>query len=1027
MNQTETFPKLLIYCFIMLASTPVYAQITPDGTLGTEASRLTPNVFINGANADRIDGGAQRGGNLFHSFSQFNINDGQRVYFANPSGVQNIVSRVTGGQVSNILGTLGVDGNANLFLMNPNGILFGQNARLDVGGSFVGTTANAFRFGEQGLFSATNPETPPLLTIQPSALLFNQINNGAFIQNNSTASVGLDPTGSFNTVGLRVPDGRSLVLLGGEVSINSGGIVAFGGHIDIGGVKGTGSVGLNQNGDRFSLNFPSDLQRANVSLTDGAGFIVAGAGAGSSVTLTGDNISLSNNSSIEAGILDGLGAANTQAGDITLDATDVVNFASNSYISNYLDSGALGNSGNIIIKAKRLSLNQGSQIGTFNFGTGNTGNVVIAATDSVSLNGTSADGEFPSGIFANILSGAKGRGGNVSIQANSVAIKDGGLIRARTFGEGNAGRIEIQARDTVSLFGQGSSSIQNDVGLGGVGNSEGISINTDSLFLSDKAFITSNVDGRGNSGGVNIVARNLVSLDDSGELTRGGEPGTLILSRVNDRAVGNGGDINIKTDSLYASNSQITTSTFGEGNSGNVTIEAQDRVTLLRSTDIFTEVGCPCETESGIGGIGKGGDITIKTGSLLLDSGSNLRADTESRGKAGNIIVEARDSITFSGSSDEFTSGAFSEVEPEAVGQGGDIFITTGTLSLSGDQEINTRTQGQGDAGNIFIKANSISLAGPDVRIFSGASQEGRLPGTFGNGGDINITSGSLLVTDGAQVSATTEIRGLAGNITINASRLTLDNQGTIKSESVADADGGNIALNIREFLLMRHNSRISTNAGTAQQGGNGGNITINTPFIVSLPRENNDISANAFSGRGGNVNIRAQSIFGIQARPKPTGQSDITASSELGVQGQIDITQPEVQATQGLIELPYSVVDASNQIAQICPRSPNAKPLAEFIITGRGSLPPNPLEPMAGTPEFYRLATLDGELSTDTQMQERGETESFKTSKVVPAIVEAQGWVKTADGAIALVTYAPEATPSKLPTPSACVNHLQK
>ena len=74
---------------------------------------------------------------------------------------------MTGGNASNILGTLGVDGAANLFLMNPNGILFGENARLDLGGSFVGTTANGVQFGEQGNFSATNPEAPGLLTVNP--------------------------------------------------------------------------------------------------------------------------------------------------------------------------------------------------------------------------------------------------------------------------------------------------------------------------------------------------------------------------------------------------------------------------------------------------------------------------------------------------------------------------------------------------------------------------------------------------------------------------------------------------------------------------------------------------------------------------------------------------------------------------------------------------------------------------------------------------------------------------------------------
>jgi filamentous hemagglutinin family protein len=176
----QNWLQLLLFCSILILSgTSVRAQITPDNTLGAESSLVRPDVLINGANGDRIEGGARRGDNLFHSFSQLNINNGQRVYFANPSGVENILTRVTGEQPSNIFGTLGTSGSANLFLLNPNGIVFGSNARLNVGGSFVATTASAVRFGEMGTFSATNPEAPPLLTINPDALLFNRVRTGA--------------------------------------------------------------------------------------------------------------------------------------------------------------------------------------------------------------------------------------------------------------------------------------------------------------------------------------------------------------------------------------------------------------------------------------------------------------------------------------------------------------------------------------------------------------------------------------------------------------------------------------------------------------------------------------------------------------------------------------------------------------------------------------------------------------------------------------------------------------------------------
>ncbi|MGH2414885.1 MAG: filamentous hemagglutinin N-terminal domain-containing protein, partial [Microcystaceae cyanobacterium] len=237
------------------------AQITPDGTLGTESSVVTPNVTIKELPADRIDGGAVRGANLFHSFSQFNIRELQRVYFANPVGVENILSRVTGMDVSNIQGTLGVNGRANLFFLNPNGIILGRNASLDVGGSFVATTADAIQFGKQFFFSATNPEAPPLLTVSPSALFFNQMKRG-HIENRSIAPAGVNLSGD-SLFGLRVPDGQSLLLVGGDILIDGGGLHTSGGEIELIGVAGSGAVGLKIDGKNLNLSLPEDIARAN--------------------------------------------------------------------------------------------------------------------------------------------------------------------------------------------------------------------------------------------------------------------------------------------------------------------------------------------------------------------------------------------------------------------------------------------------------------------------------------------------------------------------------------------------------------------------------------------------------------------------------------------------------------------------------------------------------------------------------------------------------------------------------------------
>jgi filamentous hemagglutinin family protein len=158
-----------------MSSDRVNAQIVPDNTLGAESSGVTPIPNIPGIPSDRIDGGATRGANLFHSFQEFNVGEGRGAYFANPTGIENILTRVTGSNASNILGRLGVLGGANLFLLNPNGIVFGPNATLDIQGSFLATTADRVQLGDNSYFSATQPQTSSLLSVSPERCFLMQL------------------------------------------------------------------------------------------------------------------------------------------------------------------------------------------------------------------------------------------------------------------------------------------------------------------------------------------------------------------------------------------------------------------------------------------------------------------------------------------------------------------------------------------------------------------------------------------------------------------------------------------------------------------------------------------------------------------------------------------------------------------------------------------------------------------------------------------------------------------------------------
>ncbi|MBP5973001.1 filamentous hemagglutinin N-terminal domain-containing protein [Brasilonema sp. CT11] len=1048
MNQKHTWLQYSLLCsLILLTSKVAHAQITPDNTLGAESSRLTPNVQIKGAAADSISGGAQRGSNLFHSFTQFNVSNGQRVYFVNPAGIQNILTRVTGKEASNILGTLGVNGSANLFLLNPNGILFGPNAQLDIGGSFVGTSASAFRFGEQGEFSATNPQAPPLLTVNPSALFFNQLNPGAI------ANQGI----------LTARSGRSLVLAGGDISFNTGIMGVLGGRIELAAIAGTGTVELNPD---YSLRIPTDLPRADISLFGTEMFVVAGNGG--SIAINARNLDISGNSYIASGI--GTGEPrNSQTGDITLNATGTIQIREGSQIANNVFENQSGNSSDIRITADSLLLNDKARLSASVFGQGNAGSVIINARDQVVLDNGAI-------IFGNVEKTGKGNAGNIRISTGSLSMTNGAGISANIYGQGNTGDILIDARDRVSL--DKDVRILNGVQNNAIGTGGKIRFNTRSLSIADSAAIITFTFGQGNVGDILINAREQVSLNTNASIqtfVERGNGGNIVIdtgllsivggaelrtttfgqgkggnitidardhvsfegrssgafSQVASGATGQGGNIAIATGSLLLDNgAQLGAITFGQGNAGNIIINARDQIALNNRAAIINQVDKS--------GSGKGGDIHVSTGTLTGTNLGVLQTETFGRGNAGNVVINARDHVEFTGIFNDEQGGAVSLVRPgavgnsgnveittgslfmrgdgaaviagtqgkgnagnviinardrivldsgdiqsrvnqNAVGKGGDIFITTSSLEQINGSQIDASTFGDGDAGNITIvatqpitvagisqetkgssaifsttgdnpaiagtgptivgkgKGGNITITAPQLTVRDGAVIDAR---TFNDkpGGNINITLDSLQLLNGGQIFSTSESSGSAGTITINAKnkvdiagsdptyssrlsqfprrvvqispnsslsvrssatgpagniivntpRLTLDNQGTINAQSNA-VDGGDITLN-SELLLLRRGGNISATAGLLQDAGNGGNITINSKFIVAVPKENSDITANAFQGRGGNITINTQGVFGIVRASFPPPQSDITASSELGVQGQIFI-----------------------------------------------------------------------------------------------------------------------------------------
>jgi filamentous hemagglutinin family protein len=499
---------------VILGETLVLADIQPDTTLGSEPSVLTPGIEVKGATGDIINGGAVRGANLFHSFREFSIGDGQRVYFANPTGVENILTRVTGNNRSDILGTLGVLGNANLFLINPNGILFGQNARLDVGGSFVASTADSLVFGNGLAFSAKNHQAPPLLTVNvPLGLQFGE--NPGQIINQSQAQ---NSTG--NIIGLQVQPLEMLALVGGDVFLEQGTMTANGGQVELGAVSSNAFVQLNWSfaADAIPLtlsyNNIKDFQDIQLSgrseISANSDRITENIG---SIHLEGRRVTLIE----ESGIFN-RNTGSKKPGSVIVNASNLVELRGGSPINedsliNVSNSGSGGGS-TVIINTSRLIIRDGAYITATTAGASKGGNLIMNASESVDLIGTTLDSQFGSGLFAQSRREATGDGGNITVNTQRLTVQDGAQISTATFSPGQGGNIVIKASESVKVSGmtpdgKNSTSLTARSDRIAKGNAGSLLIETGQLMIQDGARISVSSLGSGNPGDLTVQASNL--------------------------------------------------------------------------------------------------------------------------------------------------------------------------------------------------------------------------------------------------------------------------------------------------------------------------------------------------------------------------------------------------------------------------------------------------------------------------------------------------------------------------------------
>lgn len=953
----------------LMTTIPAIAEVTSDGSTDTV---VTPSGAV-----FNITGGTTVGGrNLFHSFDRFDVPTLGAANFLNDPGIVNIFSRVTGGKVSEIDGVLRSRGAANLFLMNPSGIVFGQNASLDIGGSFVATTANGIRFQNNGEFSQTSviDSQNPLLSIDPSAFFFNRIPSEQ-IENRSKVNAGLYPSNPFNLSGLRVKQGRSLILLGGNLSIDGGGLVALEGHLELG-AAGIGEIGLLKDNTIFRLDFPKKLAQTDITLSNQASLIVAGNQRGS-IAINARNIRLADSSTIEAGIGPRLGTVGNQSGDIAIRANGELSLRGNSSIRNQVYSEATGNSGNISVQAQSMTFREASQILAGTLGRGNSGNVIIEVEGKIDLIGVilgQGTSFTSSGLFARVEPGARGNAGDITVNANQILVQDGAQISTRSRGEGRAGNLTLNAGESVELIGaRPGTAIRSRLITAGFSSSErggDITINTRNFAVKDGAIAVASTFGNGQAGNLTVNATQSVELSGAVNNNR-----SSLFSQTS--GSGQAGNLLINTNRLTIQDGAIvSTSTSGEGQAGNLVVNAE--TVKLRSISLDGRFRSALAAETS--GEGNAANLVIQAKRLSIEDGAVISTVTTRGGLGGNIRIIADEVELIGVASNGFRSGISSESGDIEKGRNaGNIKLESGLLSIKNGAIISSSTFGKGQGGNVEVIADTIELIGisESNQFRSAIASETLGDAAQGNAGKISINSEKFRVIDQGIVSTATSSQGYGGDLSITSRSIVLINDARIVATSLGEGKAGNIAIKVKRdinvinsqiaaesqkteggdiniasrYIILRGDSRIRTDLTTGQ--AKGGDINLTTDAIVAL--ENGDILAFAPEGTGGNIILNTRAFLSAPLyRSMPfrlersaleallnNDQADINATGTIS--GEI-VGIPNITFLQNsLTQLSQNAINTNTLLTNSCIVR-NQKNGA-FYIVGRGGLIPKPSE----------------------------------------------------------------------------------
>ncbi|HEY9649440.1 MAG TPA: filamentous hemagglutinin N-terminal domain-containing protein, partial [Coleofasciculaceae cyanobacterium] len=531
-TQNHYFPLWITgsFCLFWLSTCPAtQSQIIRDTTL-VDSTTVTSN-----GSTSTITGGTRAGSNLFHSFQEFSIPQGSEAFFNNDFDIQNIISRVTGGKTSTIDGILRANGTANLFLINPSGIIFGANAQLNIGGSFIATTADSLKFSDGSEFSATNPTAPPLLVVNvPIGLQFGS--NPGTIINRSQAN-SLLPLPNPNQVGLEVLPGQTLGLIGGDVLLEGGNLRAFQGQIELGSVASSGFVSLTPTTTGLNFGYQGIETFGSIELSGTAAVNASGLGGGT-IRVRGGDVSLTEGSKLVAETF-----GDMNGGGIDIQANQF-NVRSQAYVSTstFLGSGA---GGSLTVTADDVNVE-----GTSPF-----------TTSQQLLTGTFNPLNLRDGLFS--LSGGSGKAGDLTINAARLHLQNGANVLTTAFLNGDGGNLTLNISE-LGDFSDGSLLFTGSAGAGDAGN---IAITAKQLRLLEGTSIstTPGPTSSGRGGNLMLTADSVELRGTPAEAT---VPGGLFTTTL---GTGDAGNLTIATNQLRVFNgTHISTSTAGSGRGGDL-------------------------------------------------------------------------------------------------------------------------------------------------------------------------------------------------------------------------------------------------------------------------------------------------------------------------------------------------------------------------------------------------------------------------------------------------------------------------